>query len=109
MTGIDQEKAAEMLGKVVLAGVSFCNAAGEVIENRQYFGTVLRINEQEGLVIVSGIDGKEVKLPPDLEQYIPASPGTYTLKAIERVVVNPDYVSTWSVHPSGDDREEKGT
>ncbi|WP_434032021.1 hypothetical protein [[Pseudomonas] boreopolis] len=99
MIEIDQTKASEMTGKVVLAGVSFCAPDGRVLDDQQYFGTVLRINAEEGLVIASGIDGSEINLPPYLEQYSPADPGTYKLKSIDRVVTDPDYISTWRVYP----------
>ncbi len=99
MFRIDQHKAAAMIGKVVLAGVSYCDRAGNVVDDRQYFGTVLRINAQEGLVLASGVDGAEIGLPPDLEQYSPAAPGIYTLTSMDRVVTDPDYLATWRVHP----------
>jgi hypothetical protein len=95
---IDQSKATEMLGKVVLVGVSYCDASGEVVDNQQYFGTVLRINAQEGLVIASGENGEEITLPPMLERYAAAAPGIYNLKS-GHSVENPDYLSTWRVHP----------
>ena len=99
MIEIDQEKAGKMIGKVVLAGVSFCDSDGQVLDDQQFFGTVLRINAQEGLVIASGVDGSEINLPPYLEQYTPADPGTYNLKSVELAVTDPDYISTWRVYP----------
>ena len=99
MIEIDQEKAQHMIGKVVLAGVSFCDADGQVLDNQQFFGTVLRINAQEGLVIASGVDGAEINLPPYLDQYTPAEPGTYALKSMDLVVTDPDYTSMWHVYP----------
>ena len=99
MIEIDKEKTEEMIGKLVLVGVSYCDADGQVLDDQQFFGTVLRVNAKDGLVIASGLDGSEVSLPPYLEQYSPADPGTYTLKSIDRVVTNPDYISTWRVYP----------
>jgi hypothetical protein len=75
MIEIDQTKADAMIGKTVLVGVSRCDKSGSVISHEQHFGTVLRINAHEGLVIRSAIDDQEVSLPPYLSgtaQQIPA-------------------------------------
>lgn len=103
MIEIDQSKAEEMIGKVVLAGVSLCDPSGNVVDHRQYFGTVLRINAHEGLVIAIGVDGEEIGLPPYLDQYTHADPGVYRLKSIDQVVTNPDYISTWRVYSAASD------
>ncbi|WP_407910609.1 hypothetical protein, partial [Lysobacter claricitrinus] len=98
MIAIDEEKAREMTGKVVLVGVSWCNAAGDVLEDKQCFGTVLRVNSKEGLVISSGIDGAELSLPPELDRYLRAEAGEYRLKATGHIVTDPDYTSMWRVY-----------
>jgi hypothetical protein len=95
---LDQRKIAEMIGKVVLAGISRCNGAGEIISHEQHFGTVFRI-DAEGLVLQSGIDGQEVTLPPVLDQYTPAELGNYLLRASGQAVQDPDYVATWQFYP----------
>jgi hypothetical protein len=99
MIAIDETKAGEMIGKVVLVGVSYCNAAGDVLEDKQFFGTVLRINGKEGLVISSGVDGSECAFPPELDRYTPADPGEYRLKTTGQVVVDPDFTSMWHLYP----------
>jgi hypothetical protein len=99
MLEIPQSKAAEMIGKTVLIGISYCDSSGRTTADVQHFGTVLRVNASEGLVISSAVDGLEISLPPDLEQYSPADPGQYKLKSVNYTAVNPDYISTWSVHP----------
>lgn len=99
MIEIDPGKAGKMIGKLVLAGVSFCDSAGRTIDDRQYFGRVLRINADEGLVIASGVDGEEIHLPPDLDQYTRAEPGDYRLRSMDLTVTDPDYLCTWHVHP----------
>ncbi|MCF7220412.1 hypothetical protein [Marilutibacter chinensis] len=99
MIGIDPGKAAKMIGKLVLAGVRFCDTAGRTIDDRQYFGRVLRINADEGLVIASGVDGGENHLPPDLDPYTRAEPGDYRLRSMDLTVTDPDYLCTWHVHP----------
>lgn len=102
MSGIDEEKAKAMLGKLVLSGVSYYDIEGNVLRHQQFFGTVLRISIEEGLVLADGTDGSEIHLPHSLEHYMAAAPGTYTLKSVNQCVVDPDYISTWHVHPSTD-------
>ena len=98
MLEIDQSKAAAMIGKTVLIDISYCDSSGKVTADEQHFGTVLRINAAEGLVISSAIDGNEITLPPYLEQYTPADPGRYNLKSVDYTATDPDYISTWRVH-----------
>ncbi len=107
MAEIERQKAGRMIGTVVLAGITYLDGDGKVIRHRQMFGTVLRINQSEGLVLASGLDGKEVALPPDLAQYHRAEPGTYRLHSLDRTVVDPDYLSTWNVYVAGGDGPAK--
>jgi hypothetical protein len=43
-------------------------------------------------------NGKKRWLPPDLSQLKPADPGNYRLKSTEEVVIDPDYLSVWTVY-----------
>ena len=97
---IDEVKAQEMIGKIVLVGVTYRNEKDEVTGTTEYFGYVKRINSEEGLVIERGDTEEEMSLPPMLEQYEKASPGTYNLKSCDYSIENPDYLATWSVYPS---------
>jgi len=42
--------------------------------------------------------GGEFSLPPDVTSLQPAKPGTYKLRSSGEVVVNPDYVCTWTIN-----------
>lgn len=46
-----EQLASEMIGKVVLVGVTMLNRNDEALSQEQYFGTILRINEEDGLII----------------------------------------------------------
>lgn len=105
MHDIDQDKARQMLGKVVLAGVTLYGPDGAPAEHRQHVGTVVRISAEDGVVLVAA-DGGEVFLPPYLEHYVPADPGVYTLAATGQTVTDPDYLSTWDVHPPVEDGDD---
>lgn len=89
---MDKNIAKEMLGKVVLVGITTMNRDDQALSQNQYFGTILRIGEDEGVIILRGDTGEEMWLPPALEYYEAANPGEYHLRSTGQVVVNPDYV-----------------
>ncbi|MBT2767778.1 hypothetical protein J7J08_09010 [Stenotrophomonas sp. ISL-67] len=98
MTDIDPAKAHAMIGKTVLAGITYLDADGNALEHRQLAGEVLRINAEEGVVLASALDGQDVFLPPTLDHYTPAAPGDYTLRSMGLTISDPDYLCTWDVH-----------
>lgn len=95
---IDRRLAEAMLDKVVLAGVTYLDVDGNALEHQQFAGRILRINEEEGVVLASLIDGEEYFLPPHLDHYKVAESGDYTLRSVDLTVTDPDYVCTWDVH-----------
>ena len=84
----------ELLGKTLLIGVSYQSHTGQLIERRQFFGTITEITRKRGIVIQDEISGGEYCLPPDLDQ-LQAPKGNYTLKASGRVITDPDYTTQW--------------
>ena len=68
---LDDAKVEEMIGKVVLVGVTRYGGDGQVQGLEQYAGTVLRISADEGVVLADENDGHERYLPPMLDQYLP--------------------------------------
>jgi len=42
-------------------------------------------------------------LPPEPEAYEPAPPGEYRLRSTGEVVVDPDYLTTWTVGSPADE------
>ncbi len=98
MSPIDQDKANTMLGKIVLAGITYLDANDNALEQKQFAGRVLRINNEEGVVLSSLIDDEELFLPPHLDHYKVAGPGDYTLRSVDFTVTDPDYLCTWDVH-----------
>lgn len=95
---LDDAKAAQMIGKLVLVGVTRFGGDGQVQGLEQFAGTVLRVSAEEGLVLADGDDGHERYLPPMLDQYLPAAPGEYQLRSSGVTVIDPDYLSTWELH-----------
>ncbi len=95
---LDDAKAEEMIGKVVLVGVTRYGGDGQVQGLEQYAGTVLRISADEGVVLADEDDGHERYLPPMLDQYQRAETGEYRMRNSGMIVVDPDYLTAWDLH-----------
>ena len=94
---LDDAKAEQMIGKVVLVGLTRFGGDGQVQALEQFAGTVLRVSAEEGLVLADDDDGHEHYLPPMLDQYLPAQPGEYRLVSSGVTVIEPDYRPTWEL------------
>ena len=95
---LDDAKAEEMIGKVVLVGVTRYGGDRQEKGLEQNAGTVLRISADEGVVLADENDGHERYLPPMLDQYLPAEPGEYRMRNSGMIVVDPDYLTAWDLH-----------
>lgn len=83
------------IGKLILAGIVYVDANGQVVEKIERFGTITRIDD-EGIFFEQG-NGEEFSLPPDISSLKAAPEGIYTLKTTGEKVENPDLISTWTV------------
>ena len=84
------------IGKSILVGLTLVDGDGSELGKTQLHGTILSVSESEGIVIERA-DGKgEFTLPPDLDSLKEANPGHYHLKNSEEVVIDPEYISTWT-------------
>ncbi len=98
---IDEIKSKKMIGKYVLAGITYRDLEDNIENITQVHGVVLRINENKGLVINQCSGKGEFNLPPLLEHYEEAGEGEYNLKSTGEVVTNPDYIASYIVYPPG--------
>lgn len=94
---MDKNIIARLLNKTLLIGLTYLADKEELIEQKQYYGTIVRINEQEGIVIKLATSGQEFKLPPDFRSIQEAKPGEYKLRSTGEVILNPDYLTTWTI------------
>ena len=85
----------ELLGKTILAGLTYYSANNVFVEQKQVWGKVIKADES-GLEIQQN-DRNIFGLPPDLTAIDCAAPGEYSLKSTGEVVKNPDYLVTYSV------------
>jgi hypothetical protein len=103
----DAERAASLVGKSVLVGLTRIDANG-VEKQVQYFG---RITAFDATIVTIRLDsGEERTLPPALDAFEEADPGEYHLRSTGEVVVDPDLISTWTIRApaeNGEDEEEE--
>jgi len=95
----DAAQAESMVGKTVLVSLTCMNDFGDLEAFEQFSGKVLRINNEDGLVVLRDDSNEEFSLPPDLDHYQKAKPGEYKLAESETVVTNPDFVVEWDIYP----------
>lgn len=85
----------DLIGKTVLVGFTYYSADHELVERKQFWGTVTHSDEKQ--ILVRQSDGEILSLPPDLSSTKRARPGEYRLHTTGEVVVNPDYLITWNI------------
>lgn len=95
----DPKQAETMIGKTVLVSLTCMNDFGDLEAFEQYAGKILRINNEEGLVLKREDTQEEFNLPPDLDHYIPAKKGDYKLAESATIINDPDYLVEWDIYP----------
>lgn len=95
----DATLAESVVGKVILVGLTYLSDDGGIMEQDQFFGTVLSVHPRAGIVLLLAgqRDGKQYALPPDTRSIEVAPPGEYCLRATGDVVCNPDFTVTFSI------------
>ncbi|MDR0274555.1 MAG: hypothetical protein LBI48_04280 [Burkholderiaceae bacterium] len=98
----DEDRARQIIGKRVLVGVTYRDRdSHEVLRLEQFHGVVARAS-RKGWIVVRWSDDTERSIPPDLSKLEPAASGNYRLKSTGEIVVDPDYLSVWTVYPKKD-------
>lgn len=85
----------ELVGKVLLAGLSYYSEDNELLDRVQLWGTVIEANEKN--IAIKKSNGEIFHLPPDLSSTTRAKKGEYTLHSTGEVVTDPDFLSTWNI------------
>lgn len=85
----------ELIGKLLLVGITYYTNNNEFIEQKQFFGTVTEANES--IIRIKQQDGTEFTLPPDLSSTKRARPGEYKLRSTGEIVTDPDFLATWNL------------
>lgn len=85
-----------IVGKTMLAGVSYRTSDGDLSDRQQLFGRITSA-DSEGIILTLE-NGDEFVFPPDLSAVEAAGPGVYTLNLSGATVENPDLLSVWTVY-----------
>ena len=93
---IDESKADEYLGKVVLLGVTYLDPEDRLLEQKQWVGTISTFSREEGIKIAIRGSDQPCGLPPDPRGIRKAPPGVYRLRSTGEEIENPDYLATWT-------------
>jgi hypothetical protein len=104
----DERRARELVGKLVLLGLTFTDSDGEVIEQAQRYGMVEAADADSGFairLISEGHpwDGELYRVPPDIRPFAEAKPGIYRLRSTGEEVVDPDFTATWEIQSPSDE------
>lgn len=89
----------QMMGSTCLVGITYLDDDGSVVNVRQFVGTVVEVDP---IVAIDSGDDELFTLPPENEAFSRAEPGSYPLGDTDEVVVDPDFLTTWSVSSSDD-------
>ncbi|KLV02333.1 hypothetical protein ABT56_21515 [Photobacterium aquae] len=92
----------ELVGKVLLVGITAVNKNQQVIETGQVAGTVMAIDKNV-IAILGGAKNDIYTIPADLASVHKAQSGEYYLHSTGEVIVDPDYFTIWTV--TIDDKE----
>lgn len=86
----------ELIGKVLLVGITYYTSDDQFIEQKQFYGIVTEANDS--LIRIKQKDETEFTLPSDLSSTKRARPGEYKLRSTGEVVVDPDFLATWNLY-----------
>ena len=84
------------IGKTIIIGLTFLDNINQKVQRRQLSGTISDINEKG--IFVNLDEGGVYTLPPDVSAIQAAPPGEYEFESTGKVVVNPDYMTTWRIY-----------
>ena len=96
--------AQQLVGSIVLIGLTFCDPSGEVERQEQLHGVVVEADPRNGFLVKLGgaREGDDYWLPPHPSAFHPALPGKYEVVTTGEVIENPDFMSTWTIHRPAD-------
>lgn len=92
-----------LIGKVLLVGITYNDKDGNVKARKQFWGTVTVADKSK--ILIEQKNGEILSLPSDLRAIEPAPEGEYRLHSTGEVVVNPDFLSTWTVELNDENNE----
>ena len=95
----------DLLGKVLLIGITFLDRENKLIEQYQTYGKIVKA-DTDGIGVERQNEKELFMLPPAFDNIQPARPGEYRLRSTGEVVINPDYLTSWTVNDTTDELVE---
>lgn len=94
--------ARDLIGRRMIVGVTRLTSDGQLQDQQQFHGRIVRANLGEGIVLQQA-SGEELRIPPDLRALFGARRGQYRSRSTGEVVTDPDLLATWThtIRPSG--------
>ena len=99
----DDQMATKLVGSHVLVGITYEGRDGSVEQREQIHGEVISADKSAGTCIRRAGCADVYWLAPDLRGWQPAPRGEYQLKSTGEVVVDPDYLASWTIIPPCND------
>ncbi len=95
----DDAVAQELVGCLVVVGLTYLYPDGSQGNQHQLFGYVVETNRDRGvrLHLEGANSGKTYWLPPDTSVFRRAPAGQYRLRSSGEVVKDPDYTCAWTI------------
>ena len=95
----DEDVARELIGCLVLVGITYAFPDGTFSEQHQLFGYVVAADRQQGIELrLAGIyAGKKYRLPPDTRTFRPTPTGEYRLRSTGEIVRGLEYTCAWTI------------
>jgi hypothetical protein len=84
----------DMVGRTVLVGLTYVRPDGSIRLQSQFAGIVTSVKP---LVAIERGDDELFTLPNEPEAFDWAAPGEYRLRGSGEVVVNPDFLTSWTI------------
>ncbi len=104
-------KLEELIDKTCVIGVSYFDTNGELMKQTQFAGQVLKIDAELGITVQlrhtdAGVEQADFIVPPNLDAWFKAPPGHYKHAASGVDMENPDYLVTWNVYRTQENKPE---
>ena len=87
----------EIVGKTVVVGVSYYDENDILLDQKQFHGRIVGINQEIGIRYVDVETHTERVLPPRRDALFPAPKGWYREYTAKKVINDPDFISIWHV------------
>jgi hypothetical protein len=90
----------DLLGSIVIVGLTYLDPEGQLECKFQIYGLVAIVDKERGIAIECHGEiwnGQEHWLPPATSAFQKAGPGRFRLCSTDELIVDPDYVTTWTI------------